>query len=121
MSDKNKNKTLAKTWGNIKDVAVLYEDCRMKVICSNYHRYGIKNAVGIHWREVRDENGDMIHNAYPVQGSAYCPLHLNDNLTLILLKGLLNSDLYIKVTEENKGLIKDLIIEYEQRVKDNQK
>lgn len=118
MSDKKKSKTLAKTWGNIKDVAVLYEDCRMKVICSNYHRYGIKNAVGIHWREVRDENGDMIHNAYPVQGSAYCPLHLNDNLAL--LNGLI-LDLGIKVKLKNEKLIKDLIIEYKQRVKDNQK
>lgn len=114
-----KIKTLAKTWGDKDKISILYEDCRMKVICSNYHRYGIENAIGIHWKEVRDENGDMIHNSYPVQGNAYCPLHLNNNLALILLKGLLNLDPYIKVIEINKGLIEKLIEIYENRVKNN--
>lgn len=106
-----KIKTLAKAWGDEKKISILYEDCRMRVICSNYHRYGIENAIGIHWKEVRDENGDMIHNAYPVQGNAYCPLHLNNNLALILLEGLKSN------TKNKLKLIEDLIEFYKNKQK----
>lgn len=112
--EKKKYKTLAKAWGKIENANVIYENDRMCVICSKYHRYHQENAIGIYWKEVYDENKELLHNAYPIQGTAFCPLHLNDDLTLILLEGLnLKKDLDIK----QKQSIQNLITYYKNKIK----